>query len=240
MRNRPKTLILSGLLVAAFPLTALAVEEALPEGEVLMKAMSDELARSMDLTMEDLEKPYFIVYTADDSLNYSLAAAYGAITSFDRDRSRRFSCQVRVGSYELDNTNFAGGGGGFTFRMGGGRRGGRGGGRASLPIDDDKVDVATMILVLHLLEQPETAIREAARCLRPGGQILIVDMLPHDRAEYQMEKGHVWLGFSENTIKEFVENAGFGDARFQRLPPAPEAKGPSLFTVSAHLRSENK
>jgi ArsR family transcriptional regulator len=110
----------------------------------------------------------------------------------------------------------------------------------SLPIDDDQVDVATMILVLHLLEQPESAIREAARCLRPDGQILIVDMLPHDRTDYQMEKGHVWLGFSENTITEFVKNAGFGDVRFQLLPPAPEAKGPSLFTVSAHLRSENK
>ncbi|UCH83544.1 MAG: ArsR family transcriptional regulator [Candidatus Latescibacterota bacterium] len=110
----------------------------------------------------------------------------------------------------------------------------------SLPVETGQVDIATMILVLHLLEQPELAIREAARALRPGGQILIVDMLPHNRAEYQMEKGHVWLGFSENTIKEFLVNTGFDDVRFKLLPPAPEAKGPSLFTVSAHLRSENK
>jgi hypothetical protein len=132
--NRMNYMILGWLLLAA-P-SALAVEEKLPDSEVLMKAMADELSRSMELQMEDLEKPYFIAYMVDDSLNYSMTASYGAVVSFDRDRSRRFNNQVRVGSYELDNTNFSGGGGGFSFRRGGGR-GGRGGGRASLPLDDD-------------------------------------------------------------------------------------------------------
>jgi ubiquinone/menaquinone biosynthesis C-methylase UbiE/DNA-binding transcriptional ArsR family regulator len=108
----------------------------------------------------------------------------------------------------------------------------------SLPLDDDQVDVATMILVLHHLERPEAAIGEAARCLRPDGRLLIVDMLPHDRAEYRMERGHVWLGFSEEEINEYLAAAGFGAGRFQALPPAPEAKGPNLFAVSANLRSE--
>ena len=110
----------------------------------------------------------------------------------------------------------------------------------SLPLDDGEVDVATMILVLHHLEHPETAIREAARCLRPGGRILIVDMLPHDRTDYRMDKGHVWLGFSEEEINEYLEAAGFGAGRFQTLPPAPEAKGPNLFAVTANLRSERQ
>jgi ArsR family transcriptional regulator len=110
----------------------------------------------------------------------------------------------------------------------------------SLPLENGQVDVATMILVLHLLEQPELAVREAARCLRPGGQILVVDMLPHDRTDYRMERGHVWLGFSQETITDSLDAAGFEAVRFQLLPPAPEAKGPNLFAVSAHLRSENK
>ncbi len=94
-----------------------------------------------------------------------------------------------------------------------------------------------MILVLHHLERPDAAIREAARCLRPGGHILIVDMLPHDRTEYRLEKGHVWLGFSKEEIEEYLLAAGFGDVRFQPLPPAPDAKGPNLFAVSAHLHT---
>jgi ubiquinone/menaquinone biosynthesis C-methylase UbiE/DNA-binding transcriptional ArsR family regulator len=107
----------------------------------------------------------------------------------------------------------------------------------SLPLDDNNVDVTTLILVLHHLERPEAAIREASRCLRPGGHILIVDMLPHDRTEYRLEKGHVWLGFSEEEIEEYLLAAGFGDVRFQPLPPAPDAKGPNLFAVSAHLHT---
>jgi ArsR family transcriptional regulator len=107
----------------------------------------------------------------------------------------------------------------------------------ALPLEDQSVDVATMILVLHHLEHPEAAIREAARCLRADGRILIVDMLPHDRTEYRMDRGHVWLGFSEEEINEYLTAAGFGAGRFQTLPPAPEAKGPNLFAVSANLRS---
>jgi ubiquinone/menaquinone biosynthesis C-methylase UbiE/DNA-binding transcriptional ArsR family regulator len=110
----------------------------------------------------------------------------------------------------------------------------------TLPLEDAQFDVATMILVLHHLEQPEKAIREAARCLRPDGQILIVDMQPHDRLEYRMERGHVWLGFSEEVIDEYLAAAGFGAGRFQTLPPAPEAKGPNLFAVSANLRSKDQ
>jgi ArsR family transcriptional regulator len=108
----------------------------------------------------------------------------------------------------------------------------------SLPLEDAQLDAATMMLVLHHLEHPEDAIREAARCLRPGGRLLIVDMLPHDRTEYRMERGHVWLGFSEETINEYLDAVGFGAGRFQTLPPAPDAKGPNLFAVSANLRSE--
>jgi ArsR family transcriptional regulator len=108
----------------------------------------------------------------------------------------------------------------------------------SLPLDDDRVDIATLVLVLHHLEHPEQAVREAARCLRRDGRILIVDMLPHDRIEYQRDRGHVWLGFSKEDIDAFLTAAGFEGARFHRLPPAPEAKGPNLFAVSAHLRSK--
>lgn len=110
----------------------------------------------------------------------------------------------------------------------------------SLPLEDAAVDVTTLILVLHHLERPEAAIAEAARCLRAGGRILIVDMLPHDRLEYQLERGHVWLGFSQAEVTRFLRDAGFAAVRYQLLPPAPEAKGPNLFAVSATRRSDDR
>jgi ArsR family transcriptional regulator len=108
-----------------------------------------------------------------------------------------------------------------------------------LPLEDGCVDAATFVLVLHHVQQPEAAIREAARCLRPGGRVLIVDMLPHDRTQYRHEMGHVWLGFSQETMCTLLEGVGLREPRWQVLPPDPEATGPNLFAVSASLESES-
>jgi TldD protein len=121
-----------GLLLGPLALPAVA-EEALPDSKELMRALVDEITRSRNLQMEDLEKPYFIQYTVDDTLSYRMNASCGAITASDRSRSRDFYSQVRVGSYELDNTNFAEEGGRFAMFFGGGSSGGR----ASLPLDED-------------------------------------------------------------------------------------------------------
>src|SRR5690606_2291727 len=56
----------------------------------------------------------------------------------------------------------------------------RRGERESLPIADGELDAATLMLVLHHLSDPGEALREAARALRPGGRLVICDMLPHD------------------------------------------------------------
>ena len=121
-------------LAGACPVLAQGV--TLPDGKVLLQAMEDELARSMQLQMEDLGKPYFVQYTVDDIIGYRITAKLGAIVLSTSSRSRPFSTQVRVGAYKLDNTNFSGGGRGGGF--GRGRRGGGGGrGRSSLPLDAD-------------------------------------------------------------------------------------------------------
>ena len=124
-------IILFSVLVC-FTQPVLALDEALPDSDMIVRALADELARALDLQVEDLEKPYFIQYTVDDNLTYNLAADYGALTTSDRDRSRRFYSRVRVGSYELDNTNYAGDSG--MFFGAGFDRAGR---QSSLPLDDD-------------------------------------------------------------------------------------------------------
>ena len=103
----------------------------------------------------------------------------------------------------------------------------------ALPIADGELDVATLMLVLHHLQDPQQAVREAARCLKPGGRLLIVDMLPHDRLHYRQEMGHLWMGFAEETLRSFSEEAGFDSVRLQALPPDPEVRGPNLFALTA-------
>ena len=61
----------------------------------------------------------------------------------------------------------------------------------------------------------------------------MIDMLPHDRAEYQQQMGHVWLGFPERQMRKLLRAAGFADIRIQALPIDAEAKGPALFAAVA-------
>ena len=100
-----------------------------------------------------------------------------------------------------------------------------------LPITDAEVDAAMLSLVLHYSPDPSRALAEVGRVVRPGGRALVVDMLPHEREEYQQQMGHVWLGFSDKQITRFLNGAGFGDVRVRMLPADPDAHGPALFAA---------
>jgi ArsR family transcriptional regulator len=103
----------------------------------------------------------------------------------------------------------------------------------SLPIDDARLDAATLMLVLHHVPEPERALSEASRVLKPGGRVLLVDMLPHDRESYRQQMGHVWLGFSDEHVRRLLAGTGFEDVRIVSLPPDAKAKGPGLFVATA-------
>ena len=75
--------------------------------------------------------------------------------------------------------------------------------------------------------------------LRPGGRLLVVDLLPHDRVEYRERMGHVWLGFSEKQITGWLEGAGFSRVKVLALPSDPGAKAPGLF-VATGIRNQNR
>src|SRR5215470_14996906 len=103
----------------------------------------------------------------------------------------------------------------------------------SLPIDDGRLDAATLMLVLHHVAEPDRALAEALRVLKPGGRVVLVDMLPHDRDSYRQQMGHVWLGFSDEHMQRLLNSSGFEDARIVSLTPDAKAKGPGLFVATA-------
>ena len=102
----------------------------------------------------------------------------------------------------------------------------------ALPIADDELDAATLLLVLHHLPDPAAALAEAHRALKPGGRLVIADMLPHDREEYRQQMGHVWLGFGEEQMHRLLSAAGFDRIRIVALPVNAAAKGPALFVAT--------
>jgi ArsR family transcriptional regulator len=103
----------------------------------------------------------------------------------------------------------------------------------ALPIRDGELDAALIVLTLHHAPDPAALLAEAARAVRPGGRIVIVDMLPHEREAFRVEMGHVWLGFGEEQLAEWLTAAGFERPRYIPLPADPAARGPALFAAAA-------
>ena len=103
----------------------------------------------------------------------------------------------------------------------------------NLPIGPGELDAAMLSLVLHYSPSPAKTLSEVGRVLKPGGRVLVVDMLPHEREEYQQQMGHVWLGFSDKQIARFLTGAGFEQVRVRALPAEPDANGPALFAAVA-------
>ncbi len=103
----------------------------------------------------------------------------------------------------------------------------------SPPIADGELDAVLLVLVLHHTADPARVLAAARRTLRPGGKLLVVDMLPHDHEEYREQMGHQWLGFEEPALREWLEQADFDKPRLVTLSPDPAATGPALFVMAA-------
>lgn len=92
-----------------------------------------------------------------------------------------------------------------------------------LPVVDESVDLVTIHQVLHYLEYPRRAIEEAARTLRPGGRLLIVDFAPHDLEFLRTEHAHRRLGLSADSVNDWCREAGLEVAPVVHLAGDPGA-----------------
>lgn len=91
----------------------------------------------------------------------------------------------------------------------------------NLPLEGQDFDLVTIHQVLHFLDQPERAILEAARMLRPGGRLVVIDLAPHTFEYLRDEHAHVRLGFSHQTMEEWLAKAGLDVEKTVDLRPDP-------------------
>ncbi len=101
----------------------------------------------------------------------------------------------------------------------------------SLPVERNGYDLVTIHQVLHYLDDPGRAVREAAHALAPGGRLLIIDFAPHAHEFLREQHAHRRLGFSAEEIAGFMGEAGLVDVVRRDLGPGAGDK----LTVSIWL-----
>lgn len=99
------------------------------------------------------------------------------------------------------------------------------------PIEPESVDVAILSQALHHAQDPVGAVRGAYRILRPGGQVVILDLLKHNLEQAHELYGDQWLGFAESDLHRWLEDAGFKEIEISIV--AREEQPPHFQTVLA-------
>lgn len=103
-----------------------------------------------------------------------------------------------------------------------------------LPLPDESHDVVVMSQALHHADQPGRALAEARRILRPGGQLLILDLLAHGEDWVREKLQHRHLGFTEAALNEHLAAAEFDAIRVRRV--ARDTHPPHFMTLLATAR----
>lgn len=102
-----------------------------------------------------------------------------------------------------------------------------------LPVADAECHVTVLSLVLPYVPEPGRVLAEAARAVRPGGRMLLIDLEPHDRTDYAEELGHLWQGFAPNQLAGWCQEAGLESLRVIPMVSDPGTRAPGLFVASA-------
>jgi len=99
------------------------------------------------------------------------------------------------------------------------------------PIDPASVDLVVLSQALHHAAEPQRSIASAHNIVRPGGQILILDLLKHDFEQARELYGDRWLGFAESDLHCWLETSGFKKIEVSIV--AREEQPPHFQTVLA-------
>ncbi|MEI6105450.1 MAG: metalloregulator ArsR/SmtB family transcription factor [Opitutae bacterium] len=153
-----------------------------------------------------------------------LGAGEGLVSQLIAHRAERVWCidnsvkMVEVGT-ELAKKN---GLGNLTYKLGD---------IEQVPLPDKSVDLAILSQALHHASHPQTAVDEAYRILKPGGQLLVLDLKEHNFEKAHELYGDLWLGFKESALHGYLKKSGFQKVEIEIV--SREAHEPYFETLLA-------
>jgi SAM-dependent methyltransferase/DNA-binding transcriptional ArsR family regulator len=108
----------------------------------------------------------------------------------------------------------------------------------ALPVERDAYDLVIVHQVLHYLDDPARALREAARTLTPNGRMVVIDFAPHSEESLREHHAHRRLGFDQHEIEGFMKDAGLETIKYHALLPGKDVD--ARLTVSIWLAKDQR
>jgi len=149
--------------------------------------------RVTSLAIEKLLPPDLVladVGCGTGSLTFELARFAGRVIAIDLSAEMLRRARALARERDVRNVEF------------------RRGDALGIPVDSGSVDAAFCVMVLHFLPEPERAIRELCRITRPGGSVILVDLVAHAQEWMREQMAHRWLGFDRAAIERWFRKAG--------------------------------
>jgi len=160
--------------------------------------------------LAELVEPEWVVAdvgTGTGQILLPLARRAREVVGMDRSERMLAVCRQRVEAAGLSNVTL------------------RRGEAEALPLPDTACDAVFSSMLMHYLADPGTGLREMARILRPGGRLVVSDLIRHDQVWTREVLADMWLGFSEQQVRRWLAEAGLRVVDYSSNEgPAPAGK----------------
>jgi len=194
-----------------------------PEWDALRKVWNDDALRARALArVLPSELRVADVGTGTGTLALELAAAGMRVIAIDHSKA-----MLEATRRKLEETGTEG----VELRQGEAE---------ALPLADAEVDAAFAHLVLQYLPAPGRALAELARVVRPGGAVVVVDFVRHDREWMRQELGVVWMGFEPDEVASWLADAGLERVRVEVHPATRGGDLPATFIADARRPGDGR
>jgi ArsR family transcriptional regulator len=131
------------------------------------------------------------------SLTFELARFARTVIGIDQSREMLQRAKSTARSRNIQNVEF------------------RIGNALKLPLKPRSFDAAFSVMVLHFLPEPERAISELCRIVRPGGTVVVLDLVRHQQEWMRDQMAHRWLGFDRESVESWFGKAGVTDVKYE-------------------------